>query len=347
MPVRPPRRRTMPSSPRSAPTTPLRGGAKGQRPTERGLDAPAFAVGPPNCNGVPRHRVKCISPLDAGVRGVHVRLAVLRLLNGETGALDHRCEQPAERAVLFAQVRLQLGARPADVCLRRYAGEPGVDDTCRLPRLTGEDEVAQVEHAAGFHERRNTIEGESFPEVRQVVQGVARIDEIGAVTLVLVAQKAALHTLDVRDAQLRSVLTQRGEHHRRDVHRYHTAAERGGSQREGTCARAEVDERMRRVEAERAQRGQVVSGVCGCLLVVTRHVVSVQVLATGMGELVEVPARMFHWSPHYLRKGQSIAARSMAACARATNRQPASALAFSGRRPATGSRSDNAYTVGT
>src|SRR5258705_1585459 len=95
MPVRPPRRRTMPSSPRSAPTTPLRGGAKGQGAKERGLDAPAFAVGSPNCNGVTRLRIKCISPLDAGVRGVHVRLAVLRLLNGETGALGHRFEQPS------------------------------------------------------------------------------------------------------------------------------------------------------------------------------------------------------------------------------------------------------------
>src|SRR5262249_13401391 len=65
MPVRPPRRRTMPSSPRSAPTTPPhcraeswepRAGNWGQQ--ERGLDATAFVVGLPNCNGMARLRMR-------------------------------------------------------------------------------------------------------------------------------------------------------------------------------------------------------------------------------------------------------------------------------------------------
>src|SRR5689334_7014775 len=52
------------------------------------------------------HKPFRLPMLDAGVGGVDRRL-MLRVADRETRPLDHRCEQPAEGAVLLAQVRFQ------------------------------------------------------------------------------------------------------------------------------------------------------------------------------------------------------------------------------------------------
>jgi hypothetical protein len=89
----------MPSSPRSAPTTPLRGGAETRRPKERGLDAPAFAVGPPNGNGVTRLRMRG----DFCVHSAELLLHFLRIFWGCVSG--HRSASAQETRVAEAVSR--------------------------------------------------------------------------------------------------------------------------------------------------------------------------------------------------------------------------------------------------
>jgi hypothetical protein len=100
-----------------------------------------------------------------------VERAVVRLLDLEARALEHRLEQPAERAVLISQVRLELVPRPAELRPRGRGLEPGGDARLGLARVEREDDVAPPEDAARPEERRDAFECDRLPEVGQVMEG--------------------------------------------------------------------------------------------------------------------------------------------------------------------------------
>src|SRR5919106_4101384 len=86
-------------------------------------------------------------PVDTHVCGVGAG-PVLGVADLEAGALEHRLEQPCERAVLVPHVLFQLRARPALGRVVGRAGEPRLDRAFGVGGLEGEHQVAEPKDAA-------------------------------------------------------------------------------------------------------------------------------------------------------------------------------------------------------
>src|SRR5690348_16638213 len=110
------------------------------------------------------------SHFDAGVCRMDPRGAVIDALDCESCMLDHRFEQPTKRAVFLAEMRFQFGARPALLGVFWCVGQPRLDELLCLMWLEGEDEITEVEDAAGLEQCRDAREGKRLPEVGQVMQ---------------------------------------------------------------------------------------------------------------------------------------------------------------------------------
>src|SRR5215218_10487572 len=91
--------------------------------------------------------VVCSSALAAGIGAVH-RSAKVRGHDLEAGGSEHRFQQPAEGAVLGADV---LGEVRPGVALGRIIGgvvEPPLEYRVGLGRLEVVDEIVQAKHTA-------------------------------------------------------------------------------------------------------------------------------------------------------------------------------------------------------
>lgn len=58
-----------------------------------------------------------------------------RLVDLETGPIEHRLEEPTEGTVLIAQMRLQLWARPTILGSLGCARQPFFDNSARFSRM--------------------------------------------------------------------------------------------------------------------------------------------------------------------------------------------------------------------
>ena len=112
---------------------------------------------------------------------------------------------------------LELGACPALVRAFCRAGEPVLDDAVHLILVAGEGEVAQAQDAIRLEDAGDALERERLPEIGQVMERVARVDVIGHLASVFVAEEARLHALDVRHAQANCLGVQHVEHRSRHV----------------------------------------------------------------------------------------------------------------------------------
>src|SRR5207248_8614514 len=101
---------------------------------------------------------------------------------------------------------------------------------------------------AGREEIVDAREGHTFPEVGQMVEGVARMDELWRLAAVLVREEARLDPLHGVASTARDV-----EHRRRDVDADDTSALRCRGRGEQARAAAQIDERRVRSEAVQAQ----------------------------------------------------------------------------------------------
>ena len=146
--------------------------------------------------------------------------------------------------------------------------------------------VSEPEDAARPEEGRDAFEGDRLPEVGQVMQGIARVDEVRRLALVLVAEEAGPDALQVRDSTCLRPRARRGDHGRGDVDCDDARRFGGGGEGEGAGCGAEVDERAVGAETVLAQKSEVGLGHEAGLPVVAFDVQWVEVLRAGERELV-------------------------------------------------------------
>ena len=118
-----------------------------------------------------------------------------------------------------------------------------------------------------------------------------RVDEVGLLTMMFIGEEARPDALEVCDAPPPGLRIHGGKHRRRDVHRYHSPAERCGGQSEDAGAGPQIDERADLVEAEFAQPLYIGAGIIAGLALVAGDVRVIEVLGTRMGEFIEKPGR--------------------------------------------------------
>ena len=134
----------------------------------------------------------------------------------------------------------------------------------------------------------NPFERDRLPEIRQVVQRVPAVGEVDEVTLVLVREEAGVHALDVGEPAS-STVAEPGEHDGRHVDRDDASAL--GAAASVNCPvpaprSSTVDEAFR---PSPSSSTHLCRGICVFLVVVAGNVVRVEVLASGMGDLVQPP----------------------------------------------------------
>src|SRR5690606_10957180 len=116
----------------------------------------------------------------------------------EAAALDHRLEEPGERGVFVADVFLDVGPRPAAVRRIVERGTPGRQALFHALRLTAVDDIRKAQYRSGTADGAHPPQRQYLPEVRQVMQGKARVDEVGGRTGVIVGQEPGRHDFHVR-----------------------------------------------------------------------------------------------------------------------------------------------------
>ena len=101
---------------------------------------------------------------------------------------------PAQRDVLRTDVLGQLGGGPAASRIIGRAGEPGGHPRVGLGRLEVVDEIAHEQDSAGLEKAMDPVERDRLPEVRDLVQRVARADEVDRWAGVLVREEPGVTT---------------------------------------------------------------------------------------------------------------------------------------------------------
>ena len=140
-------------------------------------------------------------PFLAGVRAIH-RSPELSLEDLKARSLEHRVQDPAVRTELSPHMLGQLSGGPPHRRVNRRTRQPCLDTFVRRGRLKVEYEVAKSQHAARFENRCHSLDRDRFPEVRDLVKGVPREDEISGRAAVLVREKSRIDNGDVVDAEL-------------------------------------------------------------------------------------------------------------------------------------------------
>jgi hypothetical protein len=79
--------------------------------------------------------------------------------------------------VLVAHVLVCVLAGPVGV-VRSEGGTPGLDAILRLVDAEGEHDVGQAEEAADREHRADALQGDGLPEVGQVVESPAAVDDV-------------------------------------------------------------------------------------------------------------------------------------------------------------------------
>ena len=169
-------------------------------------------------------------------------IGVQGLLYAEAGSLHHGLEKPVERRVLVSDVLLELRAAPALVSVRARAGDPGVEMLGRSGGIEAVDHVPQTEHPTLPKRAAESGQSDRLPEVGQVMERIAGVDEVCEASAVLVAQEPGLRDLNIGQPRCGHLRSQDVEHHGRHIHRNHPGADGGGGNRELARPGAEVDD---------------------------------------------------------------------------------------------------------
>ena len=231
--------------------------------------------------------------LAAEVLGEHAVAAVGRVGDRQARAHDHRLEQPCERRVLVAHVLGDLRAGPALLHVGRdELADPRFDAVLGIAGLEAVDDVRQAQHPARAQHAGDPPQRDRLPEVRQVMQGEAAVDDVGRLARVLVGQEAGVDGLDVAGGGAAGeLLAQAGQHDRRHIDRDHPLTDLRGGHRELAGAGPEVDDRRSGSQAaRRLEQGDLAGGPGIHLGVVAARMLLVEVLAAGECGLVQPPA---------------------------------------------------------
>ena len=123
----------------------------------------------------------------------------------------------------------------------RQRGAPLLDPVLGLVGGEVVHDVPQAKDPAGPEHPPDPAEGDGLPEVRKVVQGVARVHEVRRLAAVLVGQESALDDLERRRPSA-GLLPEPAEHDRRRVDGDDPSADLGRGEGELAGARAEIDD---------------------------------------------------------------------------------------------------------
>jgi hypothetical protein len=100
--------------------------------------------------------------------------------------------------VLVPDVLLQVGPGPAAVGGHRHRGAPALDPFGGLVDREVVHDVPEAEEAAGSEHPAHPTEGHRLPEVRQMMQCVARVHDVRGLAGVPVGEEPTLDDLQRR-----------------------------------------------------------------------------------------------------------------------------------------------------
>ena len=139
-----------------------------------------------------------------------------------------------------------------------------------------------------------------LPEVGEMVKCVAAVDDVDGVALVLVGEQAGLDALDVGSAADRDLGPKASQHDGRNVGGDDPTTERRDRQRELSGTRTDVEHGRLDVQAETLQQANLDFGLGVFLLVIASDVFRIEILPSGVSDLIQHPAPVF-CSRHDLR----------------------------------------------
>src|SRR5882724_7668210 len=119
------------------------------------------------------------------------------VLDREAAPLDHRLEKPGVSRVLVTNMFLELTSAPALSGGRLAGGAPGFDAVPRLRWVEAVHDVPQTEHTAWSKDLMDPRQGDGLPEVWEMMERVAGVNEVRGASSMLVGQEASLDNLDV------------------------------------------------------------------------------------------------------------------------------------------------------
>jgi hypothetical protein len=117
----------------------------------------------------------------------------------------------------------------------------GKDRLC-LKRFEVVDDVVKAQDASGTHHRRHPDESQAFPEVWQVMEGIARVYGVNGRTGMLVAEKPRLHAVEVLQPGCGRSVTHDAQHRWRDINRNDVTESARSCEGENARSSAEVDD---------------------------------------------------------------------------------------------------------
>jgi hypothetical protein len=99
--------------------------------------------------------------------------------------------------VLVTNMFLKLTSAPTLIRRRSAGGTPSFDTIPRLRWVEAVHDVPQTEHTAWSKNLVDPCQGDGLPEVWEMMERVAGVNEVRGVSLMLVGQEASLNNLDV------------------------------------------------------------------------------------------------------------------------------------------------------
>lgn len=133
-------------------------------------------------------------------------------------------------------------------------------------------------------------ECDGLPEVGDLVERPAGVDEVCWPSLVVVGDEAGIDHLDVGDPRLGDFRPKLVEHHLRHINRDHPVADAGGRHRELTSARPEIHDVLRLIEAHLDEKLDFLRCPGILLAVALAGMDRIEVLPTRGSQLIEHPA---------------------------------------------------------
>ena len=95
--------------------------------------------------------------------------------------------------MLVADVLFEFGAAPPVATFFVAGRAPGLEAFLRLARIEAVDDIPQSQDSARPEQVTRSCQGDGLPEVRQMVERVTGVDEVGGPTVALVAEEAGLY----------------------------------------------------------------------------------------------------------------------------------------------------------
>lgn len=222
-------------------------------------------------------------------------VGVLGVFDREAGPSHHRLEEPAERRVFVTNMFFEFSTAPSTSAGRVTSGAPGLDPIPCVGRVEVVDDIPKPEKPSWSKSLVESREGDTLPEVREMMEGVTGVDEVRWASLVLVGQKASVDDFDIIQPRPIHLGAQRIQHYWRDVHSDDPCARRCDGDGELPSAGSDVDDHGLRRQTEPGDEPCLRRSACVLLRVVPGHVINIKVLTPRAGNLVEQPAPVAAW----------------------------------------------------